>query len=206
MSTICLYGAASDRIDKEYIKDVEELGKEMARRGHKMIYGAGSSGLMGAAARGMDSKNGHIIGVTPHFMHTFEPIYECTTLINTNTMSERKSIMEQYGEAFIIVPGGIGTYDEFFQILTLKELKQTDKPIVIYNVNGYFDKLQELLTDGIQKGFIRKVVPELYYITDNPQKALDIIESELQKNKERNDLDQKNKSSQSHDLFDDLEM
>ena len=76
MSTICLYGAASDRIDKEYIKDVEELGKEMARRGHKMIYGAGSSGLMGAAARGMDSKNGHIIGVTPHFMHTFEPIYE----------------------------------------------------------------------------------------------------------------------------------
>ena len=90
-------------------------------------------------------------------------------------------------------------------VRTLKELKQTDKPIVIYNVNGYFDKLQELLTDGIQKRFIRKVVPELYHITDNPQKALDIIESELQKNKERNDLNQENKASQKHDLFDDLE-
>lgn len=187
MATICLYGAASSRIDKNYIKDVENLGAEIARRGHSMIYGAGASGLMGAAARGMKDNGGYTIGVTPHFMHSFEPIFDCSKIINTQTMAERKSIMEKYGEAFIVVPGGIGTYDEFFQILTLKELKQAeDKPIVLYNVNGYFDKLQELITDGIEKGFIRPVVPQLYHISDNPKEILNIIETEFSKIKIKN--------------------
>ena len=124
---ITLYGAASDRIDKEYIEGVEELGREMARRGHVMVYGAGSTGLMGAAARGMHEENGKIIGITPHFMHKLEPISElCTELIATDTMAERKTIMEEKADAFIITPGGLGTLDEFFQILTLKVLQQHD--------------------------------------------------------------------------------
>ncbi len=140
MATICLYGAASDRISDDYRDDVFALGAEMGKRGHKMIYGAGATGLMGAAARGMDSVGGHVIGVTPHFMHELEPVYDCTELINTETMAERKNIMEKYGEAFVIVPGGIGTFDEFFQVLTLKELGRLGKkPIVLFNVDGYYN-------------------------------------------------------------------
>ena len=139
---ITLYGSASDRIDSAYIEGVEALGRAIAKRGHTMVFGAGSTGLMGAAARGMHAARGHIIGVTPHFMHTLEPISTlCTELIATETMAERKTIMEEKADAFIITPGGLGTLDEFFQILTLKILGRHDKPIVLYNINGYWDSL-----------------------------------------------------------------
>ena len=90
---ITLYGAASDRIDRVYIERVEELGRAMARRGHTMVFGGGSMGLMGAAARGMAAEGGHIIGVAPHFMFTLEPLFDnCTEMIHTETMAERKDI------------------------------------------------------------------------------------------------------------------
>ena len=120
---ITLYGSASDRIDRAYIDGVEALGRAIAKRGHTMVFGAGSTGLMGAAARGMHAEGGNIIGVTPHFMHTLEPVSTlCTELIATETMAERKTIMEEKADAFVITPGGLGTLDEFFQILTLKIL------------------------------------------------------------------------------------
>lgn len=180
MATICLYGAASDRISNDYRDDVFQLGQEIGRRGHKMIYGAGATGLMGAAARGMDDVNGYIIGVTPHFMHTIEPIYPCTELINTETMAERKYIMEKQGEAFVIVPGGIGTFDEFFQVLTLKELGQLEKkPIVLFNVDGYYNPLVDAIRYGYNRGFVRPGVMELFHVCDTPAEVLNVIESEI---------------------------
>ena len=154
MSVICVYGPARENIDPIFIKETEKLGRMIGMRGHKMIYGAGASGLMGAAARGMSAVDGYIIGVTPHFMHKFEPVYECTKIIETKTMAERKSVMEQKADAFIVVPGGVGTFDEFFQILTLKELGQlSNKPIVLFNLDGYFDELRNLMITAEQKGF-----------------------------------------------------
>ena len=132
---ITLYGAASEKIDRIYMTRVEELGKALAEKGHALVFGAGSTGLMGAAARGFAAGNGKIVGVTPHFMHELEPICDfCTELIQTETMADRKDIMEEKADAFIIVPGGIGTFDEFFQILTLKALGRHSKPIILYNV------------------------------------------------------------------------
>ena len=149
---ITLYGAASDRIDRVYIERVEELGRAMARRGHTMVFGGGSMGLMGAAARGMSAENGRIIGVAPHFMHTLEPLYDyCTELIHTETMADRKDIMEEKADAFIIVPGGIGTFDEFFQILTLKVLGRHKKPIILYNINGFWDNMISVIGTDLIK-------------------------------------------------------
>lgn len=180
MATICLYGAASDRISDDYRDDVFALGAEMGTRGHRLIYGAGATGLMGAAARGMDSVGGHVIGVTPHFMHELEPVYDCTELINTETMAERKNIMEKYGEAFVIVPGGIGTFDEFFQVLTLKELGRLgNKPIVLFNVDGYYNPLVDAIRYGFKRGFIRPGALELFHVCDTPAEVLDIIEKEI---------------------------
>ena len=137
---ITLYGAASDRIDRVYFEGVEALGRAIAKRGHTMVFGAGSTGLMGAAAKGVAAEGGRIIGVTPHFMHELEPVSDlCTELIATKTMAERKTIMEEMADAFVIVPGGIGTFDEFFQILTLKVLGRHSKPIILYNIKGFWD-------------------------------------------------------------------
>ena len=174
---ITLYGAASDRIDRIYIDRVEELGRAMARRGHTMVYGAGSTGLMGAAARGMTAEGGKIVGVTPHFMHKLEPVYDkCTELIQTETMAERKTVMEERADAFVIVPGGIGTFDEFFQILTLKVLGRHKKPIILYNVNGFWDNMIAVIGADLFKGFISTTAADCFCICETPESVFHEIE------------------------------
>lgn len=180
MSVICVYGAARENIDPIFIKETEKLGRLIGMHGYKMIYGAGASGLMGAAARGMSAVDGYIIGVTPHFMHKFEPVYECTKIIETKTMAERKSVMEQKADAFIVVPGGVGTFDEFFQILTLKELGQlSNKPIVLFNIDGYFDELRNLMITAEQKGFLRDGVLDMFSFCESPDETMKEIERQL---------------------------
>lgn len=175
---ITLYGAASERIDRAYIDGVEALGLAMAKRGHTMVFGAGSTGLMGAAARGMHKGGGRIIGVTPHFMHTLEPVSDlCTELIATETMAERKTIMEEKADAFIITPGGLGTLDEFFQILTLKILGRHDKPIILYNINGYWDSLLGVIGAYILKSFISPEVANDFTICETPESVFKVIEA-----------------------------
>jgi len=174
---ITLYGSASDNIDRAYMEGVEALGRAMAKRGHTMVFGAGSMGLMGAAARGMHEGGGHIIGVTPHFMHKLEPISDlCTELIATETMAERKTIMEDMAEAFIITPGGLGTLDEFFQILTLKILGRHDKPIVLYNIKGYWDCLLSVIGAYILKSFVSPEVANDFCICETPESVFKAIE------------------------------
>ena len=174
---ITLYGAASDRIDRAYIEGVEALGRAMAKRGHTMVFGAGSGGLMGAAARGMAAEGGTIIGVTPHFMHSLEPVSTlCTELIATETMAERKTIMEDKADAFIITPGGLGTLDEFFQIMTLKILSRHDKPVVLYNINGFWDGMLAVIGADILKGFISPEVANDFSICETPESVFAVIE------------------------------
>ena len=174
---ITLYGAASDHIDAVYKEAVGKLGREMGRRGHTMVFGAGATGLMGAAARGVREENGELIGVTPHFMHEFEPVFDgCTELIDTETMSERKDKMEQLADAFVIVPGGIGTFDEFFEILTLRHLRRVDKPIVLFNVCNFWDNLLAVVGADIFKGFIAPGIAECFIVCETPESVLDTLE------------------------------
>ena len=113
---ICVFGASSDTIDKMYIDAVFELGKKIAERGHTLIFGAGAAGLMGACARGASAGNGQIIGVAPSFFQVDGVLYEkCTELISTDTMRERKHIMEDRSDAFIMVPGGLELLRNFLK-------------------------------------------------------------------------------------------
>ena len=175
---ICVYGASSNIIDKSFITAVEELGKKMAQRGHTLVYGAGAEGVMGASARGMTAGGGKIIGITPSFFNVDGMIYDkCTELIRTETMRQRKQLMEEKSVAFIMAPGGIGTFDEFFEILTLKQLSRHTKAIAIFNIDGYYDSLLALMQRAIDEKFIREECLELYKVFDNPDKMLDYIEN-----------------------------
>ena len=177
---ICLYGAASPTIHREYIEKVEALGREMAKRGHSLVFGGGGNGLMGAAARGIHDGGGHIMGVIPKFFEneTVEEIYEfCNELVWTDSMRQRKQIMEDHADAFIVVPGGIGTFEEFFEILTLKQLCRHNKPIGLYNIRGYYDDLNRMMAAAMEKNFVRDNCSELYFITDDPQELLGHIET-----------------------------
>ncbi len=176
--TICVYGAASDHIDSHYMKMVETLGEKMAKRGHALVYGAGASGLMGAVARGVHRENGTIIGVAPTFFNVDGVLFEhCTELISTETMRERKQIMEDRADAFIMVPGGVGTFDEFFEILTLKQLNRHNKAMTIFNINHYYDALSNMMEQGVSEGFISAPTMDLYQVMDDADAILDYIEA-----------------------------
>lgn len=177
---ICVFGAASPTIDKEYIEKVEKLGEEMAKRGHSLVFGGGGNGLMGAAARGVHKGGGHVLGVIPKFFKEegVEAVYEtCDELIEPDTMRERKQIMEDNAEAFIIAPGGIGTFEEFFEILTLKQLCRHNKPIAIYNVRGYYNEIFQAIEQATIKNFIRGGCMDLFRISDDIDTLLSYIET-----------------------------
>ena len=174
---ICVYGASSNEIDKRYIEAGELLGEEMAKRGHNLIFGGGAAGLMGDVARGVTKGGGKVIGVAPSFFNVDGVFYDkCDDFHLTETMRERKQLMEDLSEAFIMTPGGIGTYEEFFEILTLKQLSRHSKAIAIFNTMGYYDHMEELMQSTAEKNFMRDASLKLYETFENPAELLDYIE------------------------------
>ena len=174
---ICVYGASSDLIDKEYIIAGEQLGEEMAKRGHSLIFGGGACGLMGAVARGMTKGGGEIVGVAPSFFNVDGILYDkCTDFIFTETMRERKQTMENMADAFIMTPGGVGTYEEFFEIFTLKQLGRHNKAIAILNTMGYYDTLSALMKNTCDKNFMKTESLSLAETFTDAVELLDYLE------------------------------
>ena len=177
---ICVYGAASSEIDKSFINAGEDLGRKMADRGHSLIFGGGRGGMMGAVARGVSEHNGEIIGISPKFFeeNNAEIIFaNCTQLIQPDTMRERKKLLDETSDAFVMAPGGIGTFDEFFEILTLKQLGRHNKAIVVFNVNGYYDNLLKMMEWSTEKKFITEETVNLYKVTNTAEETLEYIEN-----------------------------
>ncbi|MBQ7540800.1 MAG: TIGR00730 family Rossman fold protein [Clostridia bacterium] len=175
---ICLYGASSDEIAPVYIRQTELLGRKMGERGHALIFGGGAAGLMGAAARGMTEAGGEIIGVAPTFFNVDGVLYpHCTDFIYTETMRERKFEMEQRADAFIIAPGGIGTFEEFFEVLTLKQLGRHNKPIAVFNVDGYYDDMLALIEKAIEGNFMKDACRALMHAFSDADAMLGYVET-----------------------------
>ena len=176
---ICVFGASSRELRQEYYDAAFELGAEMARRGHELVFGGGTSGLMGAAARGMSSVGGRgIIGVAPRFFDEPGILYEgCTEMIFTETMSERKKAMEDMSEAFVTLPGGIGTFEEFFEALTLKQLGRHAKAMAVLNTLGYYDAMEAMLVKAVDEKFFPEDGHALYAIFTDAAALLDYIET-----------------------------
>ena len=177
---ICVYGAASSEIDKSFVEAGEELGRKIAERGHGLVFGGGRNGMMGAVARGVAEKGGEVIGISPSFFEENNAeisFQNCTEFIHTETMRERKKLLEEKSDAFIISPGGIGTFDEFFEILTLKQLGRHNKAIVIFNINGYYDHMIKMMEVSIEKRFITTDCVDLFKVTQTAEETLDYIEN-----------------------------
>ncbi len=177
---ICIFGAASAHIDKIYIEKVESLSEELAKRGHSLVFGAGATGLMGAAARGFKRGGGFIHGIIPEFFREegVEVIYDgCDKLTFTKNMSERKQKMEDDCDAFIIAPGGIGTFEEFFEVLTLKQLGRHKKAIAVYNIENYYDGLEDFMKTVYERKFINFKCYEMYTHFTDADELIKYLES-----------------------------
>ena len=154
---ICLYGSGSREIDKIYTDEAYKLGSLMAQKGHTLIFGGGDTGMMGACAKGVHDNDGESIGIAPEWISNFEPLCEkCSEFIYVDSMDERKRNFVSYSDAFIISPGGIGTLDEFFEIITLKKLKKIDDEIIVFNIDHFYDKMLEMIDEMGEKGFLYK--------------------------------------------------
>ena len=174
---ICLYGASSPALDRAYFDAAEEFGRLLAKNGHTLVYGGGAQGVMGAAARGAADAGGKITGIAPSFLNVDGILFDrCTEFILTDTMAERKAAMIAHADAFVMAPGGFGTYEEFFEVLTLKQLGRHNPAIAILNTNGFYDKLQEFVLSAVEQRFIRSACLNIYALCPTPADTLTYLE------------------------------
>ena len=182
MRHVCVYCASSDRLAPHFYEVGQEFGSMLAQRGHVLVYGGGTNGIMGAVARGVKSANGHVIGVIPGFMKARELEFrEADELITVSTMRERKQRMEELADAFVTLPGGWGTLEEVMEILVLRQLARHDKPIVFLNHLGYYDHLISFFEHMIAERFgqawsrsyfaVCNTVPEVFDYLDGYEPA-----------------------------------
>jgi uncharacterized protein (TIGR00730 family) len=164
---LCVYCASSDRIDPKYAAAAAELGHEMVRRGWGLVYGGGKTGLMGALARSVKKSGGRVIGVIPEFMKARELAYdEADELVTVVTLRERKLLMETRADAFLALPGGFGTLEEFMEILTLRQLDVVKKPCVFFNQDGFYDDLLRLFERMLEDKFFKPSNMDLFQVAE----------------------------------------
>ena len=174
---ICIYGASKENIDSIYIEKSYEFGKLMAQKGHRLIFGGGATGLMGAVARGVMEYRGKILGVAPkYFDRPGVLVKDYGEMIYTDTIAERKNILTEKSDAFVVLPGGIGTFDEFFVTLVMKQLNEINKPIALYSINGYYDAMEEFLNKAENGGFLSARVRKLYGVFNSAEEIFEYIE------------------------------
>lgn len=177
IKSICVFCGASDNIDQNYKEAGKKFGKTLAEKNIRLVYGGGDCGMMGAVANSVLDNKGEVTGVFPSFLSQYESEHKnLTEMILVEDMHTRKWRMFQLSDGFVIFPGGYGTLDETFEIITWKMLKVHHKPIVIYNHNGYWDKLVELTDNIISEKFAKESHKELYRVTDNMDEVIELIE------------------------------
>lgn len=174
---ICVYGASSRRLEAEYLSQAYDFGALAAKNGHTVIFGGGKSGVMGAAARGAHEAGGRVIAVTPRYFDRPGVLYEgCDEMIYTETMAERKTLMLETADAFAALPGGLGTYDELFETLTLKQLGRHDKAIALLNTRDCYAPFLRLMEQSAEEGFMSGRCMGLFTLCQTPAELLDSIE------------------------------
>ena len=173
--TICVYCGSSPGKDDAYMAAADTLGRTIAERGARLIYGAGDNGLMGATARASLSAGGEVIGVVPDSLAGIEGRTDTnTTLIRTETMHERKKVMFANADAFIVLPGGPGTLDETIETLTWRQLGLHQKPLVFVDTNSYWTRLIDLFNHFAEEGFMQARFHGFYAVAKTPEEAVEM--------------------------------
>lgn len=176
IKNVCVYSASSTKIAPVYFATAEELGRLLAMRSINLINGAGSIGLMAATSNAALSAGGTVTGVIPRFMVEQNWHHSgLTRLVETETMHERKQLMAEMSDGVIALPGGCGTMEELLEIITWKQLGLYLKPIVILNINGFYDPLLEMLQRAIDGHFMRPEHGTIWQVATSAQEAIDLL-------------------------------
>jgi cytokinin riboside 5'-monophosphate phosphoribohydrolase len=170
---VCVFAASSDAARPQFEAVARELGRRISDLDLELVFGAGKVGLMGAVAEGAREGGSHIVGVIPKKLDVPALTYlDCDELVVTETMAERKAVMAQRSDGFVILPGGFGTLEEFFEILVLKQLGYHEKPIVFLNAEGAFDGLMACFAELVDMDLVKEDQCDLFSIAATPEAAL----------------------------------
>ena len=176
MNSVCVYCASSTQIDDKYFRAAEELGTLIAQKGLRLITGAGRMGLMNTVEEAALAAGGKVTGIIPTFMvkegwhHT-----GLTELIETASMHERKQMMADLSNGVIALPGGCGTFEELLEIITWKQLGLYLNPIIVLNIDGYYDHLLAQLARAVEDNFMRSVHADIWQVATTPQEAVELL-------------------------------
>jgi hypothetical protein len=178
LKNITVYCGSNTGLLPEYTIQAKNLAKEMVKRKLGLVYGAGKVGLMGVIADEMLHSKSPVYGIIPQKLVDIEVAHQgCTDLVVVETMRDRKWLMAEKGDGFIAMPGGIGTLEELFEIMTLNQLAYIQKPLALYNVAGYFDKLLDFLGHVHSQGFLKQRQMDSLIVASDPVELLDKMEA-----------------------------
>jgi len=177
MDALTVYCASSDTIDDVYRTAAVQVGEALAARGITLVFGGGRVGLMGEVARSVRRNGGRVVGIITRTLMSYEQgDPECDELIVVDTMRERKRLLVERGDGFLVLPGGIGTYEEFFETLVGRQLGEHDKPIGIVNTADFYRPLLDLFEHGETERFIRPGARNLFVVHDEPAAVIADLE------------------------------
>ncbi|MEF8811146.1 MAG: TIGR00730 family Rossman fold protein [Bacteroidales bacterium] len=174
MNKIAVFCGSSAGNDSVYSNQAYQLGQFLAKKHIELIYGGGSIGLMGAVANGALDHNGRVTGVIPAFLNEKEIAHDqLHSLIEVNSMHERKKKMHDLSEAVIALPGGYGTLEELFEMLTWGQLGLHQKPIALLNINGFYDPLRRLTDNMVEQGFLKQAYQDILLISNDIEQLIE---------------------------------
>lgn len=176
LQSVCVFCGSRPGTQPEYLEAARALGGELARRGLTLVYGGASVGLMGALADAVLAQGGQVVGVLPKNLEKRELAHpRLAELHHVGTMHERKALMSQRADAFLALPGGFGTFDELFEIITWAQLGLHQKPIGLLDVGGYFEPLLALVDRAVESGFVPQAQARPFAVGKTPSEVLDAL-------------------------------
>ncbi|AGF26129.1 MULTISPECIES: LOG family protein [Bacillus] len=174
MKTICVFAGSNPGVNEEYKRKAAELGEYMAEQGIGLVYGGSRVGLMGTVADALMAGGGKAVGVMPSGLFSGEIVHQnLTELIEVSGMHERKAKMSELADGYIAMPGGFGTYEELFEVLCWAQIGIHQKPIGLYNVNGYFEPMMKMVKYSIQEGFSNESHLKLIHSSSRPDELIE---------------------------------
>ncbi|QTN18447.1 TIGR00730 family Rossman fold protein [Brevundimonas sp. AJA228-03] len=171
--SVCLFCGSSDAADPKYTRAAADFGLATAQAGWRLVYGGGGVGLMGASARAAHEAGGRVLGVMPGFLRSRERLFDEVETLVVTSMHERKQIMYDQSDAFVVAPGGIGTLEEVVELLSWKRLDLHGKPVIFLNVDGFWDTFFDLMRHSVASGFTPETFLRAWTVADTVEQAID---------------------------------
>lgn len=175
--SVCLFCGSSDRSDPAYTVAAQQFGALTAAAGWRLVYGGGGVGLMGASARAAHEAGGRVLGVMPGFLRSRERLFDEVETLVVTSMHERKTIMYDQSDAFVVAPGGVGTLEEAIEVLSWKRLDLHHKPVIFLNINGFWDTLLAAIETGIDQNMTPGTFREAYSVVNTVEEAIALMQS-----------------------------